>query len=54
MDGGHDIDACYDVTQWVLKTQFRELYYQQRDAGRHGAEAQHGDRGQEEREEGKP
>ena len=28
MDGGHDIDACYDVTQWVLKTQFQELYHQ--------------------------
>ena len=28
MDGGHDIDACYDVTQWVLKTQFWELYNQ--------------------------
>ena len=28
MDGGHDIDACYDVTQWVLKTQFSDLYHQ--------------------------
>jgi fructose-bisphosphate aldolase class I len=28
MDGGHDIDACYDVTQWVLKTQFQDLYHQ--------------------------
>jgi fructose-bisphosphate aldolase class I len=28
MDGSHDIDACYDVTQWVLKTQFWELYHQ--------------------------
>jgi fructose-bisphosphate aldolase class I len=28
MDGGHDIDRCYEVTQWVLKTQFSELYHQ--------------------------
>ena len=28
MDGAHDIDACFDVTQWVLKTQFWELYNQ--------------------------
>jgi fructose-bisphosphate aldolase, class I len=28
MDGAHDIDRCYDVTEWVLKTQFEELYYQ--------------------------
>ncbi len=28
MDGSHDIDACYDVTQWVLKTQFQDLYHQ--------------------------
>ena len=28
MDGSHDIDACYHVTQWVLKTTFQELYYQ--------------------------
>jgi fructose-bisphosphate aldolase, class I len=28
MDGGHDIDQCFMVTQWVLKTQFTELYYQ--------------------------
>ena len=28
MDGSHDIDACYDVTQWVLKTQFSDLYHQ--------------------------
>ena len=29
MDGPHsthDIDACYKVTEWVLKTQFHELY----------------------------
>src|SRR5882672_8687562 len=28
MDGAHDIDACFNVTQWVLKTQFQDLYYQ--------------------------
>jgi fructose-bisphosphate aldolase, class I len=28
MDGAHDIDTCFNVTQWVLKTQFQDLYYQ--------------------------
>jgi fructose-bisphosphate aldolase, class I len=28
MDGGHDIDACYPVTEWLLKTVFEQLYYQ--------------------------
>jgi fructose-bisphosphate aldolase class I len=28
MDGSHDIDTCYDVTQRVLKTQFQDLYRQ--------------------------
>jgi fructose-bisphosphate aldolase class I len=28
MDGSHDIDTCFNVTQWVLKTQFQDLYYQ--------------------------
>src|SRR5438132_10083645 len=28
MDGDHDIDRCYDVTEWVLKETFQELYYQ--------------------------
>jgi fructose-bisphosphate aldolase class I len=28
MDGGHDIDACEGVTEWVLKETFQELYYQ--------------------------
>jgi fructose-bisphosphate aldolase class I len=27
MDGEHDIDRCYDVTEWVLKETFQELYY---------------------------
>ena len=30
MDGApadHDIDTCYNVTEWTLKTVFRELYY---------------------------
>jgi fructose-bisphosphate aldolase class I len=28
MDGGHDIDTCYNVTEWVLKTVFQDLYHQ--------------------------
>ena len=28
MDGGHDIDSCARVTEWVLKTTFQELFYQ--------------------------
>jgi fructose-bisphosphate aldolase class I len=28
MDGDHDIDRCYVVTEWVLKTVFEQLYYQ--------------------------
>ena len=28
MDGGHDIDTCLEVTTWVLKTTFEQLYYQ--------------------------
>jgi len=28
MDGGHDIDTCYRVTEWVLKETFQQLYYQ--------------------------
>ena len=27
MDGGHDIDACYAVTEWMLKETYQELYY---------------------------
>jgi len=27
MDGEHDIDTCYKVTEWVLKETFQELYY---------------------------
>jgi fructose-bisphosphate aldolase class I len=27
MDGDHDIDRCAEVTEWVLKEQFQELYY---------------------------
>lgn len=27
MDGGHDIDTCYDVTQWALKEVYQELFY---------------------------
>jgi fructose-bisphosphate aldolase class I len=28
MDGSHDIDTCYQVTEWVLKETFQQLYYQ--------------------------
>jgi fructose-bisphosphate aldolase class I len=28
MDGDHDIDTCYLVTEFVLKETFQELYYQ--------------------------
>jgi fructose-bisphosphate aldolase, class I len=28
MDGEHDIDRCYEVTEWVLKTVFQDLYHQ--------------------------
>ena len=27
MDGDHDIEACENVTEWVLKEVFQELYY---------------------------
>ena len=27
MDGDHDADRCYTVSEWVLKTTFEELYY---------------------------
>ena len=27
MDGDHDVDRCFTVTEWVLKTTFEELYY---------------------------
>lgn len=27
MDGDHDIDTCFEVTKWVLKETFQELYY---------------------------
>jgi fructose-bisphosphate aldolase class I len=26
MDGGHDIDTCYGITEWVLRTVYNELY----------------------------
>ena len=28
MDGDHDIDRCAEVTEWVLKEVFQQLYYQ--------------------------
>jgi fructose-bisphosphate aldolase class I len=27
MDGDHTIDRCHEVTEWVLKSVYRELYY---------------------------
>ncbi len=27
MDGDHDIDRCAEITEWVLKTVFEQLYY---------------------------
>ena len=42
MDGDHDIDRCYEVTEWVLKETFQELAGAARRAGRHRAEAEHG------------
>src|SRR6516165_5734615 len=26
MDGGHDIDTCYSITEWVLRAVYNELY----------------------------
>ncbi|HLL29231.1 MAG TPA: class I fructose-bisphosphate aldolase [Xanthobacteraceae bacterium] len=28
MDGAHDADRCYVVTEWMLKTVYEQLYYQ--------------------------
>jgi fructose-bisphosphate aldolase, class I len=28
MDGSHDVDRCYEVTEFVLKETFQQLYYQ--------------------------
>jgi fructose-bisphosphate aldolase, class I len=28
MDGNHDIDRCYLISEWLLKTVFEQLYYQ--------------------------
>src|ERR671923_1743784 len=28
MDGDHDADRCYAITEWLLKTVFEQLYYQ--------------------------
>ena len=28
MDGDHDIDRCYMITEWALNTVFEQLYYQ--------------------------
>src|SRR6476619_3074001 len=28
MDGDHDVERCYMITEWVLKTVFEQVYYQ--------------------------
>src|SRR5262249_48013453 len=28
MDGNHDAERCYVITEWMLKTVFEQLYYQ--------------------------
>src|SRR4029434_5133146 len=28
MDGDHDVERCYMITEWLLKTVFEQLYYQ--------------------------
>jgi len=28
MDGDHDIDRCYTITEWTLNTVFEQIYYQ--------------------------
>src|SRR5262249_23955268 len=28
MDGAHDVERCYFITEWVIKTVFEQLYYQ--------------------------
>ena len=28
MDGDHDIERCYTISEWTLKTVFEQLYYQ--------------------------
>ena len=50
MDGDHDIDRCYEVTEWVLKAHVRGALRPARRARRHRAQAQHGDLRQEERQ----
>ena len=47
MDGDHGIDQCFEVTEFVLKETFQELYYQKVALRRHDPETQHGDLRQE-------
>ena len=47
MDGDHDIDRCYDVTQRVLNKSVPGIADPARRARRHDPETQHGDLGQE-------
>jgi len=44
MDGDHDIDQCYTVSEWTLRPGSSSSLSEGR-ARRHGAQAQHGDLG---------
>ena len=49
MDGDHDIDRCAEVTEFALKTLYRAALLRAGEARRHGAQAEHGGAGQEDR-----
>ena len=50
MDGAHSLERCEEVTALVLETVFHQLFSRARHARGHGAQAQHGDLGQEGRQ----
>ena len=52
MDGDHDIDRCYEVTELGAEGNLPAALLSEGRARRHRAEAEHGGAGQEEREEG--
>ena len=47
MDGDHDIDRCFEVTEATLREVFAQLARQGRGARRNAAEAEHGTFGQQ-------
>ena len=51
-DATHDIDTCYEVTDWIAEDGVPGALRRRRQPRGHGAEAEHGRSGQEEREEG--